>query len=510
MSVVERIEGAPLLLDGAGVPDPRTREVLRRRKERAYLRRGWMVRRALAGADVLGLILAHAIAAAIFSDELSSGLGMPWEALAFAASLPIWIVLAKLHGLYDGDEESADNTTVDDAVGVFHVLTVGVWVFYLLAKLTSFADPSVEKVAVFWAVALVLVPVLRSVARARCRRSIAYLQNTVIVGAGDVGQLIARKLLQHPEYGLNIVGFVDTSPKARRRDIGHIAVLGGRDQLPGVIDALDVDRVVIAFSNESHEELLRLIRSIRDHDVQIDVVPRLFEAVGPRVKVHTVEGLPLVGLPPARPTRSSRVLKRCLDVLFASLALLLTAPLFVAFAVWVRLDSPGPVFFRQTRLGEGMREFSMLKFRTMVVGTDDAEHRDYVTRTMTPKAELGTNGLYKLDRAGAVTRSGAWLRRTSLDELPQLLNVLRGDMSLVGPRPCLPYETELFAAHHFERFLVPAGLTGLWQVTARASSTFAEALDMDVLYARGWSLSLDLRLLFRTPVQILRQRRATA
>jgi lipopolysaccharide/colanic/teichoic acid biosynthesis glycosyltransferase len=203
-------------------------------------------------------------------------------------------------------------------------------------------------------------------------------------------------------------------------------------------------------------------------------------------------------------------LKRWLDVLLASLALVLTAPLFALFAVWVRLDSPGPVFFRQARLGEGMREFRMLKFRTMAVGTDDAEHREYVSRTMTSKAELGANGLYKLDRAGAVTRSGRWLRRTSLDELPQLLNVLKGDMSLVGPRPCLAYETELFAPHHFERFLVPAGLTGLWQVTARASSTFAEALDMDVLYARGWSLSLDLRLLVRTPVQILRQRQATA
>src|SRR5439155_11960481 len=166
--------------------------------------------------------------------------------------------------------------------------------------------------------------------------------------------------------------------------------------------------------------------------------------------------------------------------------------------------------FRQKRLAMNQREFTALKFRTMKVDTDNTEHREYIKATMSAEAEPGSNGMYKLDRAGAVTPVGRWLRKTSLDELPQLINVLRGDMSLVGPRPCIAYETEFFAPHHFERFLVPAGLTGLWQVTARASSTFGEALDMDVLYARGWSLGLDLKLLARTPFQLLRQKRATA
>jgi lipopolysaccharide/colanic/teichoic acid biosynthesis glycosyltransferase len=125
---------------------------------------------------------------------------------------------------------------------------------------------------------------------------------------------------------------------------------------------------------------------------------------------------------------------------------------------------------------------------------------------MNAGAALGSNGLYKLDRSSAITPFGRWLRKTSLDELPQLLNVLRGEMSLVGPRPCIPYEIEHFAPHQFERFLVPAGLTGLWQVTARANSSFGEALEMDVAYVRGWSLGLDLRLLLRTPLQLFRQR----
>jgi lipopolysaccharide/colanic/teichoic acid biosynthesis glycosyltransferase len=162
--------------------------------------------------------------------------------------------------------------------------------------------------------------------------------------------------------------------------------------------------------------------------------------------------------------------------------------------------------FRQVRLGLMMNEFTLLKFRTMRCNVDDSEHREYIRATMSADAAANGNGVYKLDRGDAITRAGRWLRRTSLDELPQLINVLRGEMSLVGPRPCLQYETEHFQPHHFERFLVPPGLTGLWQVTARAHATFGEALDMDVAYARGWSLKLDLWLLFQTPRQVLRQK----
>jgi lipopolysaccharide/colanic/teichoic acid biosynthesis glycosyltransferase len=274
--------------------------------------------------------------------------------------------------------------------------------------------------------------------------------------------------------------------------------------LPEIIRAYEIERVLIAFSNATHDETLQLIRAVRDMGVQIDLVPRLFEIVGPRVGVHTVEGLPLIGLPPVRLTRSSRMVKRTIDIVGAAAGLIATAPLF-AFIAWrVHRDSPGPIFFRQPRVGLDMKEFTTLKFRTMGADTDDSAHREYMKSIMDTGAAPEANGLYKLDQRDAITRSGRWLRATSLDELPQLINVLRGDMSLVGPRPCMAYETENFDPHHFERFLVPAGITGLWQVTARAHATFREALDMDVAYARGWSLTLDLRLLIRTPLQMLR------
>jgi lipopolysaccharide/colanic/teichoic acid biosynthesis glycosyltransferase len=203
------------------------------------------------------------------------------------------------------------------------------------------------------------------------------------------------------------------------------------------------------------------------------------------------------------------MLKRAFDIAGGLIALLFALPLVGVCALAVKLDSPGPVFFRQRRLGRNLREFTLLKFRTMLVDADEEAHRAYIAETVQPGAQLSSNGMYKLERSGEVTRVGRWLRRTSLDELPQLLNVLRGDMSLVGPRPCLRYELEYFAPHHFDRFHVPAGLTGLWQVRARAYSTFREALELDVLYAHSWSLGLDISILARTPLQLFRLGRTT-
>jgi exopolysaccharide biosynthesis polyprenyl glycosylphosphotransferase len=510
MSAAARSETlAPGALELVPAVDARTLAILERRRRTPIPKgRGWLMRRMLLAADVLGLVLAFVASVSLF-DEAGGTVSTSLEYLVFFATLPGWVVLAKLHGLYDRDEERADHTTVDDVVGVFHLVTVGAWIFFLGAWETGLADPGLTKLVVFWALAVALVTGGRAIARASCRRSLAYLQNTIIVGAGEIGQLIARKLLQHPEYGINLVGFVDAQPRERRADLGHLTLLGGPERLPELVRVLDVERVVVAFSGEPDRATLELVRSLRDHDVQIDIVPRLFELVGPRVGVHTVENFPLVGLPPVRLSRSSFLLKRALDLAGALAGLALTAPLFAYIAWRIRRDSPGPVLFRQTRLGLNMKEFTALKFRTMRADTDDAEHREYIRRTMTASADVEANGMYKLERRDAITPFGRWLRKTSLDELPQLWNVLCGDMSLVGPRPCIPYETENFRPHHFERFLVPAGVTGLWQVTARARSTFGEALDMDVAYARGWSLGLDLRLLARTPFQLLRQRQAT-
>jgi lipopolysaccharide/colanic/teichoic acid biosynthesis glycosyltransferase len=283
-----------------------------------------------------------------------------------------------------------------------------------------------------------------------------------------------------------------------------VPVLGAAEELPALVEGLVIDRVVFGFSGTTDRQTLRLVRHLQARGVQVDIVPRMFEALGPSASVTSIEAMQLVSLPPTRMDRDALLLKRAFDVVGSLVLLVLTSPLFAAIAVWIKLDSPGPVLFRQTRLGLEQRPFTALKFRTMRSDTSPDEHREYVRRAMSSDVKPEESGLYKLERPDVVTRSGRFLRKTSLDELPQLLNVVRGDMSLVGPRPCIPYETEMFEDHHFERFSVPAGLTGLWQVTARARSSFGEALEIDVLYARSWSFRGDVVLLLKTPLQIFR------
>ena len=470
------------------------------------LRRGYrrrLIRRTLIAADLIALSTAFLIAA------LQEGSVMPaYLPVIFVAVLPLWVLGASAYGLYDRDEQRPDYTTLDDIGPAFTLVTIGTWLGLAAASIAGLGDVTIHTALVFWITAFALVIAARAVARSAVRRRASYPQRTIIVGAGDVGQLVGRKMLQHPEFGINLVGFVDSEPKGMRRDLADIPLLGPPEEIVSLVRRYAAERVVVAFSNDKHDLLVDLVRSLRTLDVQIDLVPRLFEAVGPAVGMHAVEGLPLVGLHPTRSSRSARTIKRGVDLIGATTILILASPLLAVVAWRIRRDSPGPVFFRQERLGKSMEPFMVYKFRTMRVDTDPEPHREYLRAIMDPGAVPAAENanLYKLERPDDVTRVGSWLRRTSFDELPQLLNVIRGEMSLVGPRPCIAYETELFEPHHFDRFLVPAGMTGLWQVAARAHATFKEALDLDAAYARNWSLRLDLRLLARTPWVIVRGR----
>ena len=478
-----------------------------------HQRRGWLLRRLLLGADLIGLATAYLITEGLFTyvgHSPTDRVSRRAELLVFLALLPVWVGVAHLAGLYDRDSERNDHSTVDDLVGVFNVLTAGTWLVYVTAWVTKAINPGPSRLLSFWALAIGCIVLARAGARSVGKRTKDYMQNTVIVGAGHVGQLVARKVMQHPEYGINLLGFVDALPRERRPDLGTLTLLGDTDDIQALVQEHEVERVIIAFSNDSHETILELVRRLEGLNVQIDVVPRLFEIVGPKVTIHSIESLPLVGIPPTNLPRSAKTMKRLIDIVVASVTFVLLLPLFLYIAIRVKLDSPGPIFFRQERVGGYMRTFTTLKFRTMYVNTDPARHQAYIATTLSSASSIGENGLYKLSQTDSITPFGAWLRKTSLDELPQLINVIRGDMSLVGPRPCIPYEIEHFTPHQFVRFAVPAGVTGLWQVTARARSSFGEALEMDTAYVRGWSLGLDFRLLCRTPLAVLRQRGGTA
>ena len=477
-----------------------------RRRRFTVRRRGRLITRALVVADAIALTASFLLAERIYGRSYptwDNRLAASTEFLVFFATLPVLLFILKLYGLYRRDVERVDHSTADDVIPVFNAVTVGLWLFEGGSWVTQLAQPRFPKLITFWALSIGFVILARTIARQVCRRSSSYIQNTIIVGSDELGRLVARKLLQHPEYGLNIVGFVDNEPPpALGAGTGDIPYLGPPERIGEILDDRDVERVIIAGHAGASRET-EMVRVLKGYDVQIDIVARLFDVVGPGVGMHSVEGVPMLGLPPTRLSRSSLAIKRAIDVVAASLCLILLSPLFLWIAWKIRRDSDGPVLFRQARLGFAMNELSILKFRTMSVDADQSTHRDYIAQVMDKARAPNENGLYKLARDADVTPFGAFLRRTSLDELSQLINVIRGDMSLVGPRPCLRYELEHFSPHHFERFSVPAGLTGLWQVTARSRSTFLEALEMDVAYARGWSLGLDFWLLARTPLQLL-------
>jgi exopolysaccharide biosynthesis polyprenyl glycosylphosphotransferase len=298
------------------------------------------------------------------------------------------------------------------------------------------------------------------------------------------------------------VGFVDRQPKERRDGLAHLAILGSTDRLAAIIRLLDVERVIIAFSNESHESTLELIRSLKDMDVQIDIVPRLFELVGPGVAIHSIEGVPLVSLPALRLSRSSHLLKRVTDVVLTVVGLVALAPAFAVIAVAIKLDSRGPIFFRQTRMGCGDRTFRIFKFRSMVADADQL--KDDVAHLNKHLAPGGDPRMFKIEDDPRLTRVGRILRRFSLDELPQLLNVVVGHMSLVGPRPLILDEDKYVDAWARRRLDLRPGITGMWQVLGRDDIGFDEMVKFDYLYVTNWSIGADLRLLLRTFPMLVR------
>jgi exopolysaccharide biosynthesis polyprenyl glycosylphosphotransferase len=492
----------------AAVEERALRFVERRRSEAVARGRGWLVRRALVAADVLGLVLAFLSAELLFGDAGGSvdHVDTRLEPVLFALTLPGWIVVAKLYGLYDRDERRTDHTTADDVVPIFHMVTVGAWAFFVAAWVTGLAEPDLPKLMAFWGLAIFLVGVSRAFARSFCRRRPAYLQNTLIVGAGDVGALIARKLVKHSEYGLNLVGFVDAARTELPDDLRHLPVLGPPEQLPQLVQTFEAERIVVAFSGDSFEQTLSLVRRLIDLDVGVDIVPRLFEVVGPNVSIHTIEGLPVVGLPSPRLSRSSRLLKRGTDLACAAIGLVVLAPVFLAIAVAIKLDSPGPVFFRQLRIGLQGTTFRICKFRTMDIDAD--EHKSELAHLNMHARSHESRTMFKITSDPRVTCVGRFLRRHSLDELPQLVNVLKGDMSLVGPRPLILDEHRYVDGWERKRLDLKPGITGLWQVLGRSDIPFEEMLKLDYLYVTDWSLWNDLKLILRTLPELVRPRHA--
>jgi exopolysaccharide biosynthesis polyprenyl glycosylphosphotransferase len=463
------------------------------------------MRRLLLLADIIGLVAAFLVAQRLVAGPAQVDTVVPQlELLLFCASLPLWVLLARLHGLYDRDEERTDHSSVDDFFGVLQVVTIGTWIFLVGTHVVQLAHPTLERLVVFWTLAIGLVWLCRVLIRFIGRRHAAYVQNVLVVGSGNVARLLAAKMGKHKGYGLNIVGFVDHDEGAVKNGGPALELLGATHDLPQLVHQHRVDRVVIAFSNDSHEQTLDVIRLLQDQRVQVDIVPRMFEVLGAGAQLHTIEGIPLVGLAPTRLSGSSRFLKRSFDLIGATFGLIVLSPILLVTAIAIKLDSRGPIFFRQVRMGEDERTFRIFKFRTMVVDADS--RKDEVAHL-----NMHRNGdprMFKVPSDPRVTGIGGFLRRSRIDELPQLINVLKGEMSLVGPRPLILDEDRYVERWARRRLSLRPGITGLWQVLGASDIPFEEMTKLDYLYVTNWSLGEDVRLILRTIPSLARGRAA--
>jgi exopolysaccharide biosynthesis polyprenyl glycosylphosphotransferase len=450
-------------------------------------------RRSLAVADLLGLVLAYATVWLVVPPEADVASRLP-----LIGALPLWVLLNKLLGLYDRDAHLIHKSTLDEIPKIGLSAVLGTTLLYMLVPPVVGFDLGRPQTMAFAGFAFLWFCVLRGGVRALLLRH-QPPERCVIVGSGGVAGMVARKLAVHPEYGVRLVGLVDEPRADRSKEDEVIDLLGDLDDFEELCSRYTVDRVVICFSAITHDRLMDIVRTSKHLGLKITVVPRLFEVIGHQVEVDQLEGTTLLGLRGFGRTRSSLALKRAIDIAGAVVGLVLLAPVMLAIGIAVRLTSRGPALFSHDRVGRGNRHFQMLKFRTMVDGADEM------------KAELedlneAAAPMFKIADDPRITPIGGFLRRTSLDELPQLINVLRGEMSLVGPRPLVPSEDVHVIGFHRERLALTPGLTGPWQVLGRTAIPFEEMIRLDYLYVAEWSLWTDFKLILRTAPLLLQAR----
>ena len=436
-----------------------------------------LLRRMLA----LGDFLAVAVAA-VLVGLWGSG---PTAALLLVLSAPIWIVTAKLAGLYDRDHRTLRHLTVDELPWlVVWTLSSTALLTLLLAPFPAL-NPSSDDRLLVWGTVLVLAFLFRASARGLWRR-VTPPEGVLIVGEGPLAEAVVRKLELFPDIHAEV-----------RSRIPSCAGLNVR--LPEVVG--DIDRVVIACSELSEGLLEDLLAVCRSNHIKLTIVPPTRGMFGTATHLTHIADLPLLDYNTWYVSSSTLALKRVFDVVVGTIVLVLTLPIFALAAVAILVDDGRPVFFRQQRVGEGGRRFRIFKFRTMV---RDAEARFHDLVSL----EESDDPLFKLKADPRVTRSGRFLRRTSIDELPQLLNVLKGEMSIVGPRPELVDIVERYRPEHEFRLQVKPGITGPWQVFGRSDLTFEEVLAVEREYVDNLSLARDIRIVLMTLPAVLGKRGA--
>jgi exopolysaccharide biosynthesis polyprenyl glycosylphosphotransferase len=454
----------------------------------ATYRRDAVYRRALGLADVLSALIAVAIGVSILGEDTLNPVAL--------LALPLVLVVGKLTGIYDRDEHLLRKTTLDEVPALFWVATLYTLVIWLGGDLIVEGHFGRDQAVGVWALLFASMLATRALAR-YVARAVSVEERCLVLGDSETAGWIARRFDEMPGLKARVVGRVPLEPELPSSN--GLPVLGDVATLGSVLDEERVERAIIAPRSAVSDELLNTIRRLKLLGVRVSVLPRLFEVVGASVERDEVDGITLLGMRRYGLSRSSRVIKRALDLAGAGLGVLVLAPVLATIAIAIKLDSPGPVFFRQRRMGRDDVPFEMLKFRTMVDGAESQK----AALAARNEAE---DGLFKIKDDPRITRVGGLLRRTSLDELPQLFNVLRGDMALVGPRPLVLDEDCRIEGWQRSRLQLPPGMTGPWQVFGSARIPLTEMVKIDYLYGANWSLWLDVKILLRTVAFVFERR----
>jgi exopolysaccharide biosynthesis polyprenyl glycosylphosphotransferase len=429
-------------------------------------------------ADGVGAALAVAVSLSLFGAKGIIGLAI--------VSVPLSLVVFKAGGLQRHDVRIAPST-LDEAPAILQLTGLFALVIGLLQSLVSRAGIDTAQVAGVWLVAFVLVVAGRAIARSLIRR-VAPPERCLIVGDLDQAGRISGKLAACRAPAV-VVGCL---PLAQ-----HAHEIWSPAAIRQVVAEMDAHRIIVFPSTQGDEGIAEFIRVARAAGVHVSVVPGMFTVVGSRVAFEDVDGMTMLAVHRFGLPRSARLFKRAFDVAVSGLSLVVLGPIIAAIALAIRLDSHGPVFFRQVRVGRDGRHFRIFKFRSMVA---DAEARKSELRLLN---EAG-DGLFKIANDPRVTRVGAFLRRSSLDELPQIFNVLRGDMSLVGPRPLVTDEDAQIVGVDRSRLHLTPGMTGPWQVLG-IRVPLQEMVAIDYVYVANWSLWQDLKIMLRTVVHVVRR-----
>jgi exopolysaccharide biosynthesis polyprenyl glycosylphosphotransferase len=411
--------------------------------------------------------------------------------------IPVFIAVFAMYGLYRGITRRISKSVFSDLRNIVHALMISGFIYAIVAYVTNkevtSESQSVAKIAAMCLVAVIAVPLARVVAFGLFGRSSVGSVPVIVVGTGKLAQTVASHLRAHSN--VNFVGFVDDNP------LGHNDVLGELEELPELCRKYSVARVVVCFSRTHPERTTEMLKGLAGQ-VGVSIVPRYYELMTGRSRVEDLSGLPMLDIAPASLSGGSRFFKRTFDIVASSIILALASPFFIVAAVLIKATSAGPVFFRQVRTGRNEQPFSMMKFRTMYRDAEARRHElEHLNEVDGP--------LFKVQNDPRVTRVGRLLRRTSLDEFPQLINVWKGDMSLVGPRPFVVSEAMKIEGWARKRFEARPGMTGLWQVSGRNELSHLELCRLDYLYVASWSFWWDVQIMWQTPSTIFRGRGAS-